>query len=124
MAYKKKNKSDSESAKSGAKLYHKLGSDKGLYIWAWKKVGTVMWKISVFRSKEQGARKPVKSEKGDLWCGVTVKCSAMLHNDVIVTGMLNLSTYNVHIDGWGAVILPKAKNGGYFGQKPNESWGN
>ncbi len=122
--------------KSGQTVTTKSGKTiEGLFMTVWKihggrtfekdgvkkKVGGVLWKGRIFRSEEQKKRDATISnaDNGNQsreWIGVTLVMSSPMHNDIVQTGMMDLSTYKVYFKNWNMIANPHANNGGYFGK--------
>ncbi len=132
---------DSQTKRSGCTLICKSGEVKkteygeinGLFMTVWKihggrtvttregikkKVGGVLWKGKIFRSQKQIDSGSVSENKRGTktWMGVTLVMSSPMNNDVVQTGMLDLSTYKVYFKNWNMIANPYANNGGYFGK--------
>lgn len=115
------NKNNNQTARSGAKKYHDYGSDKGLKIWCWKYVNGVMWKGWVRRTEKQAEIAPSKSKKGNEWVSVLLTLDAPLNNTVFCYGMYNINSGIAHFPTWDWQVNPNARNGGYFGRKPDDN---
>ena len=104
------------TAKSGAKLHDRFGSNKGLFMTVWKVDNGKMWKGKIFRSDKQSKEAPTVSQTGKEWCSVTVVLDAPFEQTLVFSAVMNTQNHKVYIKQWNYMVNPSASNGGYFGK--------
>ncbi|MBS9768404.1 MAG: hypothetical protein KGV44_12830 [Flavobacteriaceae bacterium] len=110
----KKNK----KGRSGCKLHHDFGSDKGLFMTVWKVVDGVMCKGKIFRSEKQQKESAVKTAKtGMRYVSVTLVFEKPLAPTTIMHGIFDLGSKRAMFPQHNMIANPKANNGGYFGKR-------
>lgn len=113
-----------KKGKSGAKLHHEHDSKKGLYIWAWKKIPAGMMTAKVFpgRLKNSTVNKKVYSKNGREFIQVYARIQKPFEKEFILSGFYYLTSKTVVFPDWDSVvIMPTAKNGGFFGTLNNNN---
>lgn len=105
-------------AKSGAILKNRYNSSKKLYIWAWKFTpsGTMIAKVFPSKTKDGKVDNTIYENKGKQFIRVYINCCRPYEAPFNISGMYYLATDTVVIPEWeNVVIMPTAKNGGFFG---------
>ncbi|WP_422091308.1 hypothetical protein [Tenacibaculum ovolyticum] len=123
MGYNKKNNNNSDKKKqSGCKLHNHLDSEKGLFMSVWKVEKGVMWSGKITMTPSQIKTGIRVSKSGKKWVSVLLRMNAPMHNQVAVTGMMNVDSQKVYFKDWNTMANPRANNGGYYGKHISKNY--